>query len=764
MFQPAKRLQSADLLQPAKPYQPIRPGLRPSHQRQRPSHNRTAWRLLSGGLMLSLLCCHTALQADPVYWNGGNGTWYTAADWSTGNVPSSADDVFNITGYATITIDNGSVQAAGTLTNYGVIDVSSGSLNVAQDVFNTTQSGSSGPAIIQVHGNGNTITLNSSGGSLINSGVIQAYDGGTLNINATGIVTNQAGAYIATDYSAPTDGGNLNFAGTASLDNAGTIGSTAIGSGGYVSGTLTGAFTNESTGVLTLDSGSNLTLGSTNIASSNAGTITITNGSTLTLNALTFTNSNIIDGSGGGNVLINVATQLTNQAGAYIATDYSAAGNGSTVTLNGTGNLDNAGTIGSTTIGSGGYVSGTLTGTFTNENTGVLTLDSGSNLTLGSTSVASSNAGTITVTDSNLTYNSFLTLNASTFTNSGVIDTSNEGEVSFNIAGSLVNAQGAGIYTDYTSNTNGGSINFSGAGSLDNAGYIGSVTIGSGGAIFGSLTGAFTNESTGTLALDSGSSLALGNTSVASSNAGTILAANSSNLTINASTFTNTGTLAAASQGAVTVNGAVTLGGGKVLDGAEGTISFTGPSVSQTGGTTRVDGVLNTTATLALTGGDLVGSGTINGNVINSGGTVQPSVAGGTLTLNGQYTQSGAGTLEVALGGTQPGQYSLLTITGAAMLGGQLDVTLVNGFTPTTGDIFNFLSYGSRIGTFDILSSLQPDYVYTVSYNDTTDLATLTVAAVPETSTLVTGILMLVGGGLLLRRRSTRQAEEPATA
>ena len=84
-------------------------------------------------------------------------------------MPTSADDVFIINGYHTISIDNSSSQNAGTLTNYEVLDVSSGSLNVAGDVFNVTTFTSSTAAIL-AHNIGSSITLNSLGGSLTNSG------------------------------------------------------------------------------------------------------------------------------------------------------------------------------------------------------------------------------------------------------------------------------------------------------------------------------------------------------------------------------------------------------------------------------------------------------------------------------------------------------------------------------------------------------------------------------------------------------------------
>ena len=71
------------------------------------------------------------------------------------------------------------------------------------------------------------------------------------------------------------------------------------------------------------------------------------------------------------------------------------------------------------------------------------------------------------------------------------------------------------------------------------------------------------------------------------------------------------------------------------------------------------------------------------------------------LTISGNYTQAGGGTLDVEIGGTTPGtQHDQLSVAGTATLGGTLAVTLINNFTPPSGSVFNLVQAETRTGTF----------------------------------------------------------------
>jgi hypothetical protein len=117
---------------------------------------------------------------------------------------------------------------------------------------------------------------------------------------------------------------------------------------------------------------------------------------------------------------------------------------------------------------------------------------------------------------------------------------------------------------------------------------------------------------------------------------------------------------------------------------------------SSVGNVSGHSGRLTNAGLLVTTGGN---QATINLPVTNSG-TVD--LQGG-LVINGLYTQTADGTLNVHIGGLTPvSQFDQLQINGLATLGGALNVTLVNGFTPTDGNNFRILTFTSRSGDFTI--------------------------------------------------------------
>ena len=122
------------------------------------------------------------------------------------------------------------------------------------------------------------------------------------------------------------------------------------------------------------------------------------------------------------------------------------------------------------------------------------------------------------------------------------------------------------------------------------------------------------------------------------------------------------------------------------------------------GATLEVNGSV-TAATLMIQGGTVDGSGKLNGNVRNTGGTIDVADPGmpSLLTINGSYTQGPNGTLIIDILGTGLGQFSVLDVTGAATLDGTADFDFINGFTPSPGDMFPFLDAGSVAGNFSTL-------------------------------------------------------------
>jgi hypothetical protein len=188
-------------------------------------------------------------------------------------------------------------------------------------------------------------------------------------------------------------------------------------------------------------------------------------------------------------------------------------------------------------------------------------------------------------------------------------------------------------------------------------------------------------------------------------------------------------------------NGAASVSAGATL--AFGSASYTLLSSSKVSGAGSVVFAAGSTTlggTLAASGGVSIQSGaavsgaaTITGPVTNAG-TISVGGAGvaGVLVINGSFTQTGAGVLNMKIGGGAAGsQYDQLQISSQATLGGTLNVSFFNGFTPAAGDRFTLLKYGSGGGGFAAINGLhQGGRTLTPQY-DSGDL-TLVALAAPE--------------------------------
>ena len=101
----------------------------------------------------------------------------------------------------------------------------------------------------------------------------------------------------------------------------------------------------------------------------------------------------------------------------------------------------------------------------------------------------------------------------------------------------------------------------------------------------------------------------------------------------------------------------------------------------------------------------LGGSGALNVDLLNTG-IVSPGYSPGVQSV-ASYTQDAAGTLLIELGGnsagTGDGFYDQMNISGAAVLGGTLDVALWGGYKPADGQTFTVMTYGSVTGKFDVV-------------------------------------------------------------
>jgi len=171
------------------------------------------------------------------------------------------------------------------------------------------------------------------------------------------------------------------------------------------------------------------------------------------------------------------------------------------------------------------------------------------------------------------------------------------------------------------------------------------------------------------------------------------------------------------------------------------------------GGTTALNGgTLNAANGLEMVAAGLLkGTGAVNANVINKAG-VAPGASAGTLNINGDFTQDPVGTLFIELGGLAAGtDYDVLDISGNALLGGTLDVSLIGGFNPTLGDSFDILLANAVSGGFSnvILPTLAGGLHFDVIY----DTNKVTVSAVPLPPAIWLFASSLLGLLALSRRR-----------
>ncbi len=141
----------------------------------------------------------------------------------------------------------------------------------------------------------------------------------------------------------------------------------------------------------------------------------------------------------------------------------------------------------------------------------------------------------------------------------------------------------------------------------------------------------------------------------------------------------------------------VTSGGLGVAQGASVTASN---SVTVSGDNSVIvnNGEITTPVLGLNDGGMLMGSGRIIGDVRVQGGTVSPGNSPGTLTVTGNYSvSSGALNIEVA----SPSNYDRVVVSGAASLGGSLNLIPYDGYVMQFGDNYTFLTASDGIsGSF----------------------------------------------------------------
>ncbi len=350
---------------------------------------------------------------------------------------------------------------------------------------------------------------------------------------------------------------------------------------------------------------------------------------------------------------------------------------------------------------SGGTIEASLTNNGTFNQSGGTLQDSA-----GGSNVAFINGVTGTVNISGGTVDASLTNNGKVYiqgtagnlvvgggvTNNNVIDVQTVGET-LTINGSGLNNLGQLILATTTLN---------GSGPLINNGQI------AGGGNIGG-TGGFTNNGLLTQTIGSGGYTTSGNLTISNTgtntNAGTILMANGYVFTLSGSALSNTGTVNL-NGGTVTGPATLTNAAGGVVQGS-GLISTAfannaGATLLLQAGTTHISNgfanagtVLLNGVTANLTGGPITNTGTIQGfgsigsNITNDGsGTVE--ALGGTLVINGRFTNTG-------LIAAPTGSKVLLVTSPGANHG---TISLTGGIFDTNGNLMQNTGEVSGYGTF----------------------------------------------------------------
>lgn len=213
------------------------------------------------------------------------------------------------------------------------------------------------------------------------------------------------------------------------------------------------------------------------------------------------------------------------------------------------------------------------------------------------------------------------------------------------------------------------------------------------------------------------------------------------------------------------------MGGGSLVltEGANdiyGRVSNTG-TIIVTGGATAIfydDVIQNGTLRLSKSGsltstaiflGTLSGSGAISGggNLFLEG-DLRPGNSPGLLSIDANVGLSNTTNTIIEIGGLTGGtEYDQLVVTGELVAAGGLILELVNDFTPSAGDQFDILAFGSLSGAFSTV--VLPALAEGLSWQQSDSPTSLRFAVVPEPS----AVLLIVFSLLLLRRRRRAVAE-----
>ena len=168
-------------------------------------------------------------------------------------------------------------------------------------------------------------------------------------------------------------------------------------------------------------------------------------------------------------------------------------------------------------------------------------------------------------------------------------------------------------------------------------------------------------------------------------------------LTFNGGTLEATGSITSSKTAIITPRGGTFLADAGTTSTLNGVISGPGSLTKDGLGEVILNG-LNT-----YSGGTILSHGVLTvggpqalglGNVVVNGGILRADPQ--PINVNGNYTQTAGGTLQLHVAGANPGQYDTLNVAGNAALGGTLQLISL-GFQPKVGNILTLVSTGGVV-------------------------------------------------------------------
>jgi hypothetical protein len=522
--------------------------------------------------------------------------------------------------------------------------------------------------------------------------------GASINVTAGGTLSTVSNLNVATTFD------NVAGNGTLVVDGAGSLASGSSGTWATSSGTA--QVTIRNSGIVTLNNSLNLATNASSTQPPTVAIVSVESGGKLFAGSVMMANSGVASTTA-ATLTITGAGSAVNITPSGLLTVGGPSIGSATINVNDHGSL----TVGSSTsIGANGTI---------NINGGVVDLKS-TNKTTG---------GKINFTSGSLSMNTSLTVGSNGLLGDSLALTPDKilsiGTGSLTVSvGSLVTLQDGASFAPFNVN-NSGEIDFNGASNT----FTTTQGITNGGIIRGNarMVSGLTNAAAGQISVGPGQRLQFTKISSNSGRIDTIGTESSraeldfdaplSNLSSSGlitgrsavMRFPNSGTtVGMLNQGALTLTGGTNDVFGDIS--STGSIVVTGGASATfydditNNGTLQVSKVGNTSSTAIFLGSFTGAGSTSGGGDIFFEGDLRPGNSPASVNYNNNVNFGAASKLQIELGGTTAGtQYDQVHVGGALTLGGALQVSLINSFSPALGNSFHVLDWQQRTGTFATL-------------------------------------------------------------